>query len=389
MVLVNNPGDWNAIYAPLRHADWHGWTCTDLIFPFFLWIAGVAIPFSLARRLQDGAHRKQLIWHALRRAAVLFGIGLFLNSFGYLIDGDLWARGVGQWLHTFAGNLRIPGVLQRIAICYLAAFLVALPRGHPVPGETAGGFHLGFAQIRNAFGAVVVLLASYWLLMKLCPVPGYGAGLLEKESNFSGYVDNLVFNGPSIGTHVWKTTRTWDPEGIVSTLPAIATCLFGVVTGLLLLGSADASRNTRLMLVAGTILIAAGQLMSPWLPINKNLWTSSFAVFTAGVATVCFAGCYAVVELMGWRKWSKPFVVYGMNAIAVFTLAGILGRLLVQIRIAPAHSQPMPLKDYLFERLCAPLASARNASLLWAVLCVLVLYLIAWAMYGRKWFVKV
>ena len=431
MMLVNNPGSWSAVYPPLEHAAWHGWTFTDLIFPFFLWIVGVAIPLSTARRLEQGQSRRELLRHALRRAVLIFGLGFFLNSFSYFIDGSLVRDGIGPWFHHYATTVRIPGVLQRIAICYLAAvavFLLTQTRGagagkseptktSGVEGDLArgqatgergheaqvpaGGARVGFGPgVRGQLLAIVILLAGYWLLMGLWPVPGYGSGILEKEGNFAQYIDDSVLNGPVIGTHVWRTARNWDPEGIVSTLPAIATCLFGVLTGQLLRSKLNPETKTAWMFTAGSLLLLAGQWMNPWLPINKNLWTSSYAVFMAGMALICFAVCYWLVDVQGWRKWAKPFAIYGMNAITVFVLAGILGRLSLEIKLANAAGETVALKTFLYDKFFAPFASPatapflsclagpRNASLLWALVYVLGLYAVAWGMYRRKWFVK-
>jgi len=383
MMLVNNPGTWSATYKQLEHAEWHGWTFTDLIFPFFLWIVGVAMPLSMSRRVEHGQSRMELFLHVLRRSAIIFGLGLFLNSFSYFIDGSLFRDGFPAWFHKFATNVRIPGVLQRIGICYLISSIILLRTG-----------------IRGQVIAIASLLAGYWLLMMCVPVPGYGAGILEKEGNFAQYIDNLVLNGPRIGTHVWKSARTWDPEGIISTIPAIATCLFGVMTGHLLRSSQTPAAKTAWLLVAGNLLLLAGLVMDVWLPINKSLWTSSYAVFMAGMAMNCFGVIYWLVDVQGWRKWAKPFAIYGMNAITVFVLAGILGRISLEIKVPNGSGDAVALKTFLYDKLCkrwerpdtAPffsfLAAPNNASLLWAIIYVLLLYLVAYGMYRKKWFVK-
>jgi predicted acyltransferase len=418
MMLVNNPGNWSAVYAPLLHAEWHGWTFTDLIFPFFLWIAGVAIPLSTARRLEQGQTRQQLFLHALRRAAIIFALGLFLNAFSYFIDGSLWRDGFVAWFHNVATNVRIPGVLQRIAICYLAAsgiFLLSdggtnanrLGPEAPSPADQRSAPHEPPQELPQELGGlrvqvavVVLLLAGYWLVMMLVPVPGCSRGCLEKEGNVCQYLDNLVLNGPVIGTHVWKTAKTWDPEGIFSTLPAIASCLFGVLTGHLLRARLSSEAKTAWLFTAGSLLLLAGQVMSVWLPINKSLWTSSYAVFMAGMAAVCFAVCYWLIDVQGWRRGVKPPGIYGMNAITVFVLAGVLGRISLAIEVTNSDGQKVALKTFLFDKFFAPfsspdtapflgfLATPRNASLLWAVLYVGLLYLVAYWMYKRKWFVK-
>lgn len=383
MILVNNPGNWSAIYKPLDHAAWHGWTFTDLIFPFFLWIVGVAIPLSIARRIEQGQSRRQLLLHALRRAVIIFALGFFLNAFSYLIDGSLFRDGLAAWLHNFATTVRIPGVLQRIGICYFIAILIYL--GTNLRGQllwTAG------------------LLAGYWLMMFVGPWLGWGAGGLAEHGNFCEYIDNLVLNGKTIGTHVWSGGKTWDPEGLFSTVPAIASTLFGVLTGQLLRSRLTPEAKTAWLFVGGNLLLFAGAIMDVWLPINKKLWTSSYAVFMAGMAMNCFAVAYWLVDVHGWRKWARPFAIYGMNAITVFMLAGLLGRISLTIKLTGAGGEKVALKTFLYQHLCAPfaspetapffgfLASPQNASLMWACFYVVGLYLVAYEMYRRKWFLK-
>jgi len=383
MILVNNPGNWSAVYKPLDHAEWHGWTFTDLIFPFFLWIVGVAIPLSTARRLEQGQSRQHLLLHALRRSVIIFALGFFLNSFSYLVDGSLFRDGFSVWLHNYATNVRVPGVLQRIAICYFLVTMIFLGTG-----------------IRGQIIWIMALLAGYWLLMIIGPLLGGGTGGLEPQGNFSQYLDNLVLNGKVIGMHVWKGGKTWDPEGIVSTVPAVATCLFGIMTGHLLRSKQTPETKTAWLFVGGNLLLFAGVVMDVWLPINKKLWTSSYAVFMAGMAMNCFAVAYWLVDVQGWRKWAKPFAIYGMNAIAVFMLAGLLGRILPAIKVATAAGKPVGLQSYLYGHLFAPfasretapyfgfLASPNNASLMWGLMYVAMLYLVAYVMYRRQWFLK-
>ncbi|HYZ84192.1 MAG TPA: heparan-alpha-glucosaminide N-acetyltransferase domain-containing protein, partial [Bryobacteraceae bacterium] len=193
MILVNNPGTWTAVYPPLEHAAWHGWTFTDLVFPFFLWMVGVSVTFSFAKRIANGDDKRRLWVHVLRRSFLIFAIGLLLNLIPYFRFD----------------TVRIPGVLQRIGICYLVAASIFL-----------------FSNARQRIGWTIALLSSYWLLMMYYPVPGVGAGNLSEEANFAKYVDGLILQG-----HMWAQSRTWDPEGIISTLPAIATVLFGIFAG--------------------------------------------------------------------------------------------------------------------------------------------------------------
>lgn len=390
MILVNNPGDWSAVYAPLRHAAWHGWTFTDTVFPFFLWIVGLAIPLSVARRLEQGQSRRQLLLHAVRRACILFGLGLFLAVFSDCVDGSLFRKGLADWLRDVLLSVRVPGVLQRIAVCYLAAFVLFLT-----------------LRLRGLVAWLVGLLLGYWALMALVPFPvevngqtRWVAGVYDKGANLAGYVDNLVFNGPVIGRHVWAAAGTWDPEGLVSTLPAVATCLFGVLAGCGMRSPRSAAERTAWLMVGGALLMGLGQVWGWVLPINKNLWTSSYAVFMAGLAAVCFGVCYWLVDVQGWRRWAQPAVVYGRNAITVFVLAGLLGRLSLAVKIGPPESA-VSLKSWLYQRLCAPLgnpqtapwldglARPENASLLWALFYVGLLYLVAWVMHHKGWVVKI
>lgn len=378
MMLVNNPGTWAHVYPPLRHAEWHGWTFTDTIFPFFLWIVGVAIPLSTSRRLEAGQSRAELFRHAFRRAAIIFGLGFFLNSLLFLIDGSMMKLGFGPWLHEYLTTVRIPGVLQRIAICYLIAFAIFLR-----------------TSIRGQVIWTGIFLAGYWLLMAFAPFPvdvhgetRWISGVLEKGANFSAYIDNLLLNGPTIGMHVFKGGRTWDPEGTVSTLPAIATCLFGILAGHLLRTNRSDAEKTAWLTVGGAVLMWAGLLMDLALPINKYLWTSSYSVFMAGLAMVCFGVYYWLIDVQGWRSWSKPLAIYGINAIAVFVLSGVIGRIMLAVKISTGPESSTNLQAWLFNKFFAPLASPINASLLWAVVYVLLLYLVAWGMYRKKWFVK-
>jgi predicted acyltransferase len=366
MMLVNNPGDWGSVYAPLKHAPWHGWTFTDLIFPFFLWIVGMAIPLSISRRLEGGASRAQLFSHAVRRACIIFALGFFLNSFGYLVDGSLFRGGFSEWLRHYLTTVRVPGVLQRIAICYLAAIGIYL----------CGG-------IRAQWAALATLLLGYWLMMTVVPVPGHGPGVLEKEGNLSQYIDNLVMNRPAIGTHVYEGSKIYDPEGVLSTLPAIGTCIFGVLAGMLLQASKTREEKTAWMFTGGAALLWAGQLFNLVFPINKEIWTSSYTVFMAGMAMTCFACCYWLVDIQGWKKFPRPFAIYGMNAITVFVLSGMLGRLAVEIRVGESA-----LKTWLFKNSFGMIPDPRLASLCWALMWVLLLYGVAWAMHRRKWFVR-
>lgn len=355
MMLVNNPGSWDHVYDQLDHAEWNGWTFTDLIFPFFLWIVGVAVPLSTAKRLERGESRAALFGHALRRAVIIFCLGLSLAGISQVIG--------------LAANLRIPGVLQRIAVCYLIATAIYL-----------------CTTWRGQVAWVLGLLAGYWVLMRFGP--GHeGIWPLTSEENFSRYVD-----GKLLGKYTLKGAP-WDPEGTVSTLPAIATCLFGILAGQLLQMKRSVEQKTAWLFVGGNLLMFAGALMNICLPINKNLWTSSYSVLMAGLAMDIFAVFYWLVDIKGYQRWAKPFAIYGMNAITVFMLSGILGRISLGVKVSDSSGNPVALKTYLFETFFnSPLShlglDPKICSLSWALVYVLGLYLVAYVMYRLKWFVK-
>jgi len=342
MVLVNNPGTWRAVYPPLRHADWHGWTPTDLVFPFFLFIVGVSIPLSLGPRAGEGQDRPVLA-RVLRRSAVIFLLGMVLNGFPWFD----WA------------TLRIPGVLQRIALCYLAAALVYLATGWRGQAWAAAG-----------------LLVGYWALMTLVPVPGYGAGDLGKAGSLAAYIDRTLLGS----AHLWQQAKVYDPEGLLSTLPAIATTLLGVLAG----GWVAAGRSPKAvaagLAVAGLAAAVLGAGWGLWFPINKALWTSSYALFTAGLAAVTLSGCYWLVEARGFRRWAWPFAWFGVNALALFFLSTLAAKVLLLVRVGPEATR---LHAWLFERLFAPCAASLNASLASVSLAWALAYVLIW--WGAMW----
>lgn len=335
MILVNNPGSWQYTYRQLDHSEWNGWTFTDLVFPFFLWIVGVSMTLSFAKRMEAGADRGKLLLHAARRSVLIFAVALLMNGFPTF-----------QYQH-----LRIPGVLQRIAVCYLIASVIYL-----------------YCSLPARIAWLIAFLSIYWLLMTLYPVPGFGPGVLTKEGNFARYIDGLVLTG-----HMWSQTQTWDPEGIVSTLPAIGTALFGTLAGTLL-----RTKPISWLFVSAIALIVAGEIMNIWMPINKNIWTSTFAVFMAGMATLVFTLFYWIIDVKNYRRWAEPLTIFGMNAIAAYILSGMLDRLL-ELNHTGAT---------LYQNVFAPIAAPKNASLLYAVANVLVVFGICYTLYRRRWFLR-
>jgi len=344
MVLVNNPGTWRAVYPPLRHAAWHGWTATDVIFPFFVFIVGVAIPLALGPRLErDG--RAAVTLKVVRRSIVIFALGIVLNGFPWFV----WA------------TLRIPGVLQRIAVCYLIAALVYVLTSTRAQAIIASG-----------------LLLGYWLAMTAVPVPGYGAGDLSPEGNLAAYLDRAVF-----GPHIWQFAKVYDPEGLLSSVPAVATALLGVLTGTWLRSGRGSDVIAARLAVAGIAGIVLGELWGLWFPINKSLWTSSYVMLTGGLALVALAAFYWLIEIRERRRWAIPFAVLGVNALVLFFLSTLAARLLSIVKVgAEGHS----LQAVLFERLFAPLASPVNASLAYALVYVVIWWAIMWMLY--RWNIR-
>lgn len=353
MLLVNNPGTWSAIYPPLAHAEWHGWTPTDLIFPFFLFIVGVSMAFSLLPLLERGEGRGGLLRKAAVRGAKLFGLGLILAAFPFY-DLDL-------------AHLRIPGVLQRIGVAFVAAAALVV-----------------FLRPRAQAIATGALLLGYWAAMTLIPVPGFGAGDLGKDGNVAAYIDRAV-----IGTdHMWKSAKTWDPEGLFSTLPAVATVMLGVFAGRWLRsGRSPAEKAVGLFLV-GNVAMVVGLAWHAVFPINKNLWTSSYVVFTAGMALHFLATCYWVVDVRGFQRWSRPFLVFGVNAIAAFFLSGVMARILNLVKL-PAAPAPVSLKTWIFDHGFASWLAPVNASLAFALCFVLFWIGVMEVLYRRRIFIKV
>jgi predicted acyltransferase len=360
MILVNNPGTWSDIYPQLRHAVWNGWTFTDFIFPFFLWIVGVSMTLSFARRVEEGADKPKLLLHVLRRAAIIFGLGLFLNGFpfGLVPTHDF------TWAH-----IRIPGVLQRIAVCYLIASTIFL-----------------YSGIRGQIAWIAGLLVSYWLVIKLVPVPGFGPGVLDMNGNLCWFIDSNLLAG-----HTWRGSPVagFDPEGILSTIPAIGTALMGVLTGHLLRSKLTREEKTAWMFVAGNFLLLLGAILDMWLPINKGLWTSSYVIFMAGWANVCLAMFYWLIDVKGYKAWSTPFVIYGMNAITVFVLSGLIAKSMGLVRWVAEDGQKMSLWSYIYQTVYVPLASPMNSSLLFAISFISMMFLVVWFMWKKRWFLKV
>jgi predicted acyltransferase len=349
MILVNNPGDWSHVFPPLRHAEWHGFTPTDLVFPSFLLIVGAAIPFALGNRIERGDTRAAVLAKVLRRSALIFAIGLFLNGFPFQLP---------------LAKLRIPGVLQRIALCYLAAALLYLA-----------------TSIRAQLIVAAGLLLGYWALMTLVPVPGYGAGDLSRPHNLAAWVDRGVMPG-----HLYK--RDYDPEGLLSTIPAIATTLIGVVTGAWLRTPRPARERFVALCAAALCLLLLGLAWGQVFPINKALWTSSFVLYAAGWSLLVLGVTGLLIDVQGYRLWTWPFVVLGSNAIAAYTLSSLTARILTMVKVSTSSGESVPLKSWLYESFFTWWTDPTVASLLFGVSYVLFWLSIMAVFYRLKLFIR-
>ncbi len=363
MLLVNNPGDWGHLYSQLAHAKWNGWTFTDWIFPFFLFISGVSLTLSLSRQAQAGAAPAVLLLKLSKRAAVVFLIGLALNlypSFDF-------------------STVRIPGVLQRIALCTLLA----------------GPIVLWFNR-RQQCAWVVSLLALYSAFMLLVPVPdatgALGVGVLEPGRDVGAFVDRWLLDG-----HLWSASRTWDPEGLVSTLPALANLLLGVLAGRWIEQPLTKAEKTVWLFIAGLACLWFGEVLDvSFMPINKSLWTVSYCIFMNGWALILFGLFYWLLDATPSPKLKQrsarllhPCIVYGMNSLFIFALSGIIAKTLLFIKITQVDGSLLSLKAILYTSIQALPVDAVNASLLFAVLFNLFMLSIAWLMWRQRWFVKV
>lgn len=359
MLLVNNPGDWSHLYGPLAHAKWDGCTFTDWIFPFFVFISGISMTFSLGRRAALGDPPAALLSRTVRRGCVIIGIGLLLN---FIPAFDL-------------SQVRIPGVLQRLGLCtVLTAPLVLV------------------WQWRGQLAWLAGLLVCYTLVQTWVPVPDaqgvWHTGSLRPGEDVGAWLDRTLMDG-----HLWRSSKTWDPEGMLSTLPAVASQLAGVLVGHWLAARRDPMEKTVWLLVAGLVLVWVGQVLGAWsMPINKSLWSPSYVLYTAGWACLLFGVGYWLLDAQSdpvWRtratRYALPLVIFGMNALFLFALSGLIAKTLGFVQLAPA----LTLKAWLYAPLQSSGLSPVNASLSFATLFTALLFCIAWALWRKGWFIKV
>ena len=354
MVIVNNPGDWNTVYWPLLHAEWNGWTPTDVIFPFFLFIVGVSMTLS----------RRPLTWgRIVQRAVTIAGLGWFMGGFPFFH--------LATW--------RIPGVLVRIGLCYFCAAAISRV-ARPASGSDRR--HL----VRVAATATL-LIVGYWLLMTQVQTPWAARGDLSPEGNLGAVLDRALFTG-----HLYH--GTWDPEGLLSSVPAVGTTLLGIAVGLWIRLGPDQGLG---LVGAGCAATALGLLWGRSFPINKNLWTSSYVVFTAGFGTAILGVLRTLLDRpvhgsAGERflqRLAHPFVILGENAIALFVVSGLVGKLLIIVHASGPTGESLPLQAIIYQRYFLPLASPFSASLLYAVTCLALLFGLLRFLYGRHILLKV
>lgn len=349
MILANNPGDYEYVYPGLSHAEWHGWTPVDLVFPLFLFIVGVSIVLAVdrAQALADG-------WwpigrQILNRSLILFALGLFCNGFPEF-----------DW-----SSIRIPGVLQRIAIVYLLA----------------SSLYLALNQ-RAIIGVIVVILLGYWGLMTFMPVPGLGHPSLDKDANLALWLDRLILRG-----HLWEYQTSWDPEGILSTFPASCVALFGLLAGYHL--KDETSKNGRTMSLCGALLIFAGLIWDAWYPINKGLCTSSFVVFVSGIALVVLMSFHWLVDIRGQAGWFKPLSVMGMNSLFIYLSSELLAKITFMIKVSSGAGGPVNLHSFLYENCFTSWLAPFHASLAWALFFLALQLGAAWLLYSKKIFHRI
>lgn len=352
MILVNNPGSWSHIYAPLEHSKWDGCTPTDLVFPFFLFMVGVSIVYAMENKKADPKLHGTLILSALRRTVLIFLVGMCLSLISHF-----------DFVH-----LRIPGVLSRIAIVFGISAILYIK-----------------TTTKTQVYLVLILLIGYYILMNFVPVPGFGRPNLDPETNLGAWLDRLVFTE----NHLWRTSRTWDPEGLLGTLPAVGTCLLGILTGTWLkMGKLKTSKDLVVLLSAAVVLIILGLIWNIFFPINKALWSSSFVLFTAGLAIIILTLSYWIIDIKGHQSLIPPFVAFGRNAITAYVIAGVLPTILSLIP-ATVNGQHSNIWGYVNDVILVPHLSPNNASVASAILIVLLIFIPIWWMYKKKIIIKI
>jgi len=381
MLLVNNPGTWDSIYPPLEHATWNGWTPTDLIFPFFLFIAGVTTHLSLTARRDRGDDEGAIRHQIIRRGLLIFLLGFLVNGFPFFTWGDIPGIAHPSFLQRVIDrpfHWRIMGVLQRIGLAYMIAALLA-------QGKT----------VKRQVVTIVVLLYGYWFAMTLLPVPGsspMGQLVLGDPSRtMAAWWDRLLLDWSrfGLGNHTWVNSVTWDPEGIFSTIPAIGTAMLGNLLGQWIATKRPLAERLNGMFAAGALGMMAGLMWNWSFPINKSLWTSSYVVFTAGMAAIAIATIMWIVDVHQMKRWTKPAVIYGMNPMVAFVGSGVMARLIYSIFKVNYDGKPIALETAIYRSAFLSWLDPVNASLAFAFTFVLFWFGILYILYRKKIFFKV
>jgi predicted acyltransferase len=350
MTLVNNPGDWGHIYAPLEHSKWNGCTPTDLIFPFFLFMVGVSTVFAMETKRLDPKNHPKMIWSALRRMVTLIIISWGIQLF-YHYD-----RGFGL--------LRFPGVLQRIALVFFICSILYIK-----------------CSQKTRDWMMVFALVGYYIIMTFIPVPDGTPANLNPETNFGAWLDRVVFTS----NHLWRESKTWDPEGLLGTLPAIGTGLFGIRVGSWLKRpDRDNGVKVSWLFTYGVLSVVVSLLWDLFFPINKSLWTSSFVLYTGGLATITLAFCYWLIDVQGYKKYAWILVVFGMNAITAFVLGDLLQGIIDFVPVTGTKAS-----TWLYVHGIAPYFAPYNASVIRAIIYLFLTWLPMVWRYKKKIYIKV
>src|SRR3954464_7103892 len=381
MLLVNDPGTWSAIYAPLEHAEWNGWTPTDLIFPFFVWIVGITTYMSMQSRRARGVSEAEITKSIIRRGAIIFLLGFLMAGFPYFTwtaikdnpDPSFGARIVDRLLHW-----RIMGVLARIGVVYIIAGLISQR-----------------TTLRQQVMTIIGLLFGYWFVMTALPVPDSGMlgqiAIAKPDATMAAWLDRLLLDWTrfGLGNHLWSGSVTWDPEGILSTVPAVGTAMLGILTGRWLAEPRSIEERLNALFSAGALGMMAGLMWNWAFPINKSIWTSSYVLFCAGMACLAIATIMWIVDVHQVKGWTKPFVIYGMNPMVAFVGSGVMARCIYSIFTVNYGGARVSLQAGVYQALFASWLEPKTASLAFALTFVMFWFGILYVLYRRKIVFKV